>query len=458
MKKFAVLMLALAVLCLYAAAQDSPAAPQEKKVFSYAYSIDDLPNGMRVITVPTDSPNLVALYMVVKTGSRNEVEPGKSGFAHLFEHLMFRGSKKYTPEQAEEVLRRAGASSNAYTTDDRTVYHAVFSKEDLDRMMDVQANAFQHLQYSRDAYKTETGAVLGEYNKNSANPISKLYEVLRETAYTKHTYSHTTMGYIKDIEDMPNLYDYSLEFYNRYYRPEYVTMLAVGDVQRDQVLALAKKHYGDWKRGSYVAQIPAEPPQTSPQVRHVDWPTPTLPWVVVAYRGAAYSDSDKQAAALDLLANLAFGQNSDLYQKLVLKEQKVATMDGGQDMRVDPELFAVMARVKDVKDVNYVRDQILATYKQFAETLVPADRLAATRSRMRYDFALSMDSSSAIAGALAPYIALRSTPETINRRYALYEQVSPEDIREAARKFFTEHNQTVVTLSTKANSSEKGGL
>src|ERR1041384_2832627 len=108
-------------------------AQTTRKAFAYDYTVDDLPNGLRLITVPTDYPNLVATYIVVSTGSRNEIEKGKSGYAHLFEHLMFRRSQNYTAEQRDEILKHAGASSNAYTTDDRTVYHVVASKEDLEQ-------------------------------------------------------------------------------------------------------------------------------------------------------------------------------------------------------------------------------------------------------------------------------------------------------------------------------------
>ena len=196
----------------------SNANAQTRKVFPYDYKIDDLPNGLRVITVPTDYPNLVAFYTVVSTGSRNEVEPGKSGYAHFFEHLMFRGSENYPPGSFDRIMKKAGASSNAYTSDDRTVYHATFAKEDLDAIMKLQADRFLRLKYDEPEFKTEALAVLGEYNKNSASPAFKMYEVLRETAFKKHTYSHTTMGYIKDIEDYPNQFEYSRTFWNRWRR------------------------------------------------------------------------------------------------------------------------------------------------------------------------------------------------------------------------------------------------
>jgi zinc protease len=451
MKNLIVLLLALALPGVLFAQTKQP-----RKVFPYTYSIDDLPNGLRLITVPTDYPNLVSLYIVVQTGSRNEVEPGKTGYAHFFEHLMFRGSEHFSADQRDAILKRAGADSNAYTSDDRTVYHEVFSKEDLPQIMELEADRFKNLKYERNPYKTEALAVKGEYNKNSANPTSKLFEVLRETAYKSHTYAHTTMGYIKDIEDFPNQYEYSLEFFKRYYRPEYSTIVVVGDVTQAQALALTKKYWSDWQKGNYVPQIPKEPEQTEPRTAHVDWPSPTLPWVVVGFRGPAYSDTSKDKAALDLLATIAFGENSDLYQRLVIKEQK-ATDEFGPDFenKVDPELFAVWCAVKKQEDVDYVRDQILATYKRYTTELIPKAMLAQTSSRLRYSFALRMNSSEAIAGSLAPYISLRRSPQTIDKLYALYESITPEDVRAVASRYFVEKNRTIVTLATKTDS--KGG-
>src|ERR1700681_763962 len=176
------------------------AANAQIKTFPFAYTQQDLPNGLRLVTIPTDSPNLVSIYIVVQTGSRNEVEPGKTGFAHLFEHLMFRGTEKYSPEKYQEVLSRAGAASNASTGDDLTQYYTTFSKEDLPQILAMESDRFQHLKYSPELFKTETGAVLGEYNKNSSNPGEKLDEVLHDTAFDRHTYKHTTMGFLKDVQ------------------------------------------------------------------------------------------------------------------------------------------------------------------------------------------------------------------------------------------------------------------
>ncbi len=427
---------------------------QMKKVFPYNYTVNDLPNRLRVVIVPTDYPNLVSLYTVVQAGSRNEVEENKSGYAHFFEHLMFRGSENYPAGRFDEIMKKAGASSNAYTSDDRTVYHETFAKEDLDEILGLEADRFKNLKFSEEQFKTEAGAVLGEYNKNSASPLFKMYEVLRETAFNKHTYSHTTMGYLKDIKDYPNQYGYALQFFKRFYRPENVTLVVVGDIKKDEVLAKVKKYYGDWKGVDFKQQIPVEPAQKEARKAHIDWDSPTLPYVGVAYHAPAFSETEKDAAALDLMSAIAFGENSDIYQKLVLNEQKAVFVSPDFDNHLDPELFTVFAQVKDIKDLDYVKDEIIKTYKKYTQEKVPQKQLDQTRSRLRYGFSLGMNSNDAIAGTLAQFIALRRSPDTIDKIFALYDSITPEDIRAMANKYFNDNSQTIITLTSKKGGAE----
>lgn len=423
------------------------AAQPSGKTFPYAYTQEDLPNGLRVVAIPTDFPNIVSLFIVVQTGSRNEVEPGHTGFAHLFEHVMFRGTAKFPPEKYEQVLQRAGAASNAFTSDDLTAYHTTFSKEDLETMLMMEADRFQNLKYPENVFRTESLAVLGEYNKNSASPTTKLDEVMMDTAFDRHTYKHTTMGFLKDIQDMPNQYEYSLKFFDRYYRPEYTTIVVAGDIKPAHVRALVDKYWGAWKRGDYKADIPVEPPQQGPRMGHVDWPTATLPWVNVAFKSPAYTDSEPDSAALDAISFLGFSANSDLYQKLVVEEQKVDVLAGSNPDNVDPNLFQVYARVKNPADMDYVRDQILAAVDRFREEPVPADKLEAVKYHLRYSFSLHMDNSEAVANTVARYVALRRTPATIDKLYAQYAALTPEVVQRIARKYLTENGRTIVTLT-----------
>jgi zinc protease len=434
---FALLMGALA----------ATAAGPPRKAFPYTYDQHDFPNGLRLVTVPTDYPNVVALYIVVETGSRNEVEPGKSGFAHLFEHMMFRGTPEYPPAKYEAALKDAGAASNAYTSSDLTAYHTVFSKEDLEGMLKMEADRFQNLAYPPEVFKTESLAVLGEYNKNSADPVQKMYETLCDTAFDRHTYKHTTMGFLKDIENMPNQYEYSRQFFDRYYRPEYTTIVVAGDVTPEAARALVGKYWGEWKRGAYRAEIPPEPPQKGPRKNHVAWPTPTLPWLMVAFRGPAYSDEAMDQAALDLISYLGFSESSALYQKLVIQEQKAESVDASNPDRVDPFLFDVTARLKKAADLDAVQADVLKTLAEFTQKPVEAARLDQVKSHLRYQFALSLNNSQAVAGVVARFVALRRTPETINRLYEVYDRITPEDIQAVARKYFAEDGRTIVTLT-----------
>jgi len=435
-------LLLLACVAVVAIAADVP-----QKTFPFAYTQEDLPNGLRLITIPTDSPNLVSVYIVVQAGSRNEVEPGKTGFAHLFEHMMFRGTEKYPPEKYNEVLSRAGAASNASTSNDLTVYHTTFSKEDLPEILAMESDRFQNLKYSPEAFKTESGAVLGEYNKNSANPAEKLDEVLQDTAFDRHTYKHTTMGFLQDIKDMPNQYDYSIKFFDRYYRPEYTTIIVAGDVDAKQVRPLVDKTFGGWARGSYHADIPVEPKQQGPREAHVDWPSPTLPLLTIAYKGPAYTDAEKDTVALDAFATLVFGPNSELYQKLVVREQKLDSLGAYAPSEVDPDLFEISARLKHVEDLPAIRQEILDAVKRFEAELIPAEKLEAVKKRERYGFTLRLDNSESVAQTVASYVALRRTPDTIDKLYVQYGALTPEDVREMARKYLIESGRTIVTLT-----------
>jgi zinc protease len=406
-----------------------------------------LPNGLKVIVVPTGFPNIVSLQIPVQTGSRNEVEPGKSGFAHFFEHMMFRGTKAYPPEKYQAVMTRAGARTNAYTSDDYTNYHATFAKEDLAQILEMEADRFQNLAYSEEDFKTEARAVLGEYNKNSASPVNKLIEVQRDHAFTTHTYKHTTMGFLKDIEDMPNQFAYSKEFFDRWYRPEHVTIIVAGDVKAAEVFPLVEKHWGVWKRGTFSAKIPVEPPATGPVAAHVPWPSATLPYVSVAFHAPAFSETAKDWAAMDVLLTLSFGATSDLRKRLVDQEQKVDQMFAFAPASEDPSLATVGARVKKMEDALYVRDEILRTFRRAATELVPEKRLRDALASERYSLLRSLDNTEQIASTIAQFVHYRRSFATLNQLYRVYETLTPADLQRVAAAHFTDAGLVVTTLS-----------
>src|SRR3954468_265275 len=142
------------------------AAGSRAGTFPYPIQPETLPNGLRVVFVPMDSPGLFAYFTLVRVGSRDEVEPGHTGFAHFFEHMMFRGTKRFPAEAQQQLVQRLGLDSNAFTWDDETVYYYSGPNQALAEVIELEADRFQHLEYDVEAFRTEAKAVLGEYNKN----------------------------------------------------------------------------------------------------------------------------------------------------------------------------------------------------------------------------------------------------------------------------------------------------
>lgn len=424
------------------------------QILPYPIQQKQLANGLNVVTVQFDSPGLAAFFIVMRVGSRNEVEEGVTGFAHFFEHMMFRGTEKYPRERYNEVLKSIGAGANANTWFDRTIYHMTGDAAKLETMFEIEADRFMGLKYTEHDFKTEAGAVKGEYTKNNASPYAQLEENLLNTAFDKHTYKHTTMGFLKDIIDMPNQYNYSLEFFNRYYRPEYATIVVVGDAKAEQVNALAEKYFGMWKRGSYISTVTPEPKQDSTRYTHLQNGS-IPPSLSLNFKTPAYSDVDINVPAIDVLNEILFSETSPLYKKLVLEEQKVRSISGNMMFTRDPYLSSIDANLVKKEDLQYVKDEIMKAIEEFKKNGTNEETLAKTKSRMKYSYAMSIDNPSGIANSLSTFITLIGDPESLNRLYALYEKVTVEDLKNAAAKYYVPSGLTVATISADAQGGVK---
>jgi zinc protease len=440
----------VAALALLMSAPGQAAPVPQGSLLPFPAAEKTLANGLKVIVVPTGFPNIVSLQIPVQTGSRNEVEPGKSGFAHFFEHMMFRGTAAFPPEKYQSIMTRAGARTNAYTTDDYTNYHATFAREDLETILQIEADRFQNLAYEESAFKTEARAVLGEYNKNSAEPVRKLLEVQRESAFQTHTYKHTTMGFLKDIEAMPGQFEYAKTFFQRWYRPEYTTVIVAGDVTPEQVFPLVEKYWGGWARGRFAVDVPQEGPPKGPVYAHVPWSSPTLPWVLAAFHGPAFSTTDKEFAAVDLLLDLTFGPTSDLHKRLVEDEQKVDQLFPYLPGNQDPYLVTAGARVKKPEDALYVRDALLGAFAQARRRPLEPGRVADAKSNARYALLRSLDNTEAIAAILARFVRYQRSFDTLNDYYRVYDTLTPADLLQAAQKYFTDERLVITTLAHEA--------
>jgi zinc protease len=416
------------------------------KILPYPIYRYKMSNDLTVVTVPFNSPGIAAFYIIVRAGSRNEVEPGVTGFAHFFEHMMFRGTDKYPKDKYEEVLKSIGASANANTSLDRTVYHMLGDAGKLELMFELESDRFQNLHYSEHDFKVEAGAVKGEYTKNFADPQQQLDEKIREVAYDKHTYKHTTMGFFKDIVDMPNQYEYSLKFYKRFYRPEYCTIVVVGDVTPEQVKALSEKYFGKWEKGNYNPDIPAEPEQKETRFCHIK-NSETLPFLSLNYKGVAFSDNSIDIPALYIMSSVYFSQKSDLYKKLVLNEKKIRSIYCGPPFNRDAELIDIGSTVRKKEDMQYVKDEIMKTLEQIKTAKIDDESLNAAKSNIKYSFAMRIDNPGAIANTIASFISVGGNPEAVNNFYAMFDRVTADDIINVARKYFVETGLTIGTIS-----------
>lgn len=435
------------------AAKEAEPPEVEDDILPYPIHQQRLDNGLNVVTVPFDSPGTVAFYIVVRVGARDEIEDGVTGFAHFFEHMMFRGTDNYPKEKYQAVLKSTGASANANTSSDRTVYHMTGNVAKLDQMFEVEADRFLNLNYSEHGFKAEAGAVKGEYTKNFANPYQRLNEKMKDTAFDVHTYKHTTMGFFEDIVDMPNQFDYSREFFRRFYRPEYTSIIVVGDVRPEQVNTLAQQYFGNWTKGNYESDVPGEPVQTETRYAHLqDGSIP--PFFSLNYKGPAFSDDSIEMPALDVLSQVLFAPTAPLYNKLVIEERKARFLGGGAFDSRDPNLFTIQASLVNKDDMQYVKDEVIRAIEDIKENGVEEKVLRDIKSNLKYGFAMSIDNPDTIANSLAHYISLTGDPETINKLYRQYDRVSVEDLREVTKKYFVESGLTIATITGDA----EGGL
>ena len=430
---------------LLTAAPDSAAAGP---AFPFEVHQQTLDNGLRAYAIPIDSPGVVAYWSVVRAGSRNEVEPGRSGFAHFFEHMMFRGTERYSEEAYNDVLKAMGADSNAWTWNDQTTYHITAGAEGLAQIVDIEADRFQHLRYGEPEFQKEARAVLGEYNKSASNPASKLNEALRDLAYDVHSYQHRTMGFLRDIEAMPQGFDYGALFFDRYYRPDNVVLIGAGDLEPAAFFELIRQHYGAWQPGPERPPVPQEPPQTGERRDHVAWEAPTLPRLAIGWHAAAFSTTDVTHPALEVLANAVFAERAPLYRRLVIEQQTVQQLSADNPSTVDPALFEVHATVKDVAHLPAVEAAIHDELARVAREGVDAQTLAEVKSHLRYGFAARLATAAGVASIAGWYVSLTGEVDSINAWFDLLVRVTSEDVARAAAATFRAGNRSVVTLAT----------
>ena len=419
---------------------------QTSGIIPYETHAETLDNGLKVIFMPMEGQGLISYWSIVRTGSRDEFEEGRSGFAHFFEHMMFRGTEKFPSELYDEALTTIGANGNAYTTDDLTAYHLSIAAEDLERAIELESDRFKSLSYSKPVFETEAGAVYGEYRKNRTDPLYTLYEAMTATAFTMHPYAHMVIGHENDIAAMPTMYEYSRSFFSRYYRPDNTVIFIAGNVESDSVMELLAEHYGDWAPGYAAPEIPVEPAQQEERRVEVTYEGRTLPYIWLAYKFDRFRPENATYVAADILVDLAFGSTSELYQKLVIDEQVVERLNATTNVNRDPGLLDIYARIKDPERVDYVIESIDTTIAAFQASTPDPERLAAVQSRLKYEFLMGLQTPESIARRLTRYVGVTGGLEGVEALYRTYESITPGDVQNAARLYLDSTRRTVAIL------------
>lgn len=413
-------------------------------IFPFETRRIDLDNGLRAYFVDCCAPGQIAFVSMVRTGARDEVEEGKTGFAHFFEHMMFRGTDKYPDYDA--ATETMGAARNAFTSNDYTVYYLVVASEYLEQVMDLESDRFQNLGYSEAEFRTEAGAILGEYQNSAYTPVNVLDRMVRATAFDEHTYGHQTIGLEADIRAMPEGYEYSLDFHDRFYRPENVVLVVAGDLDFGAAESMVREYYAGWEPGYRAPDVPVEPEQTAPRDRVVEYNGSTLPIVSINYKAPAWSADEKSAVATEVLGDVAFGPNSDIYRELVIEEQRVQYLFPGFGLSRDPGLVTIQSMVTEPGDVDAVEAELLAAVERAREEPVDPELLADTKSNLRYSFLMGLETAQNVAFSLIGTVINTGGIEAIDDYYRTLEEVTADDVREAARRFLTEDRRTIVTL------------
>jgi zinc protease len=403
-----------------------------------------LENGMQILIWPDqDIPN-VALYNWVRAGSRNEV-PGITGLAHFFEHMMFNGTSTRAPGEFDRILEANGARNNAFTTSDVTVYQDWFPRTALETVFELEADRLRNLSFDPGIIESERGVVQSERRlRVEDSQLGRLQEQVQATAFVAHPYGIPTIGWPSDIAA------WSLEdlktFFSTYYAPNNCTLVLVGDVDPEHVLALARK---------YLEPIPAqdppkpvhtkEPPQQGERRVRIEAEAQT-PLVQFAYH--AVSGADKRQAALELLSRiLTDGDASRLHRSLVEEQKLAISADSYVEGGFDPGLVWFFLSLPAGTDPAKAEAAFDAEIERLRREGVTAEELARARNQALADFWRGLATIDGKALTLGTYAVLRGGHERLFEAPREYEQVSAEDIRKLAVELLNPNNRTVGVLA-----------
>jgi zinc protease len=415
------------------------------------YTMTTLPNGLQVVFLEDHSTPIVHTEVWYHVGSKNE-KPGRTGFAHLFEHMMFKGSKNVEPEGHPSYISSVGGQSNAYTNEDATVFWQTTPAQYLPLVLWLEADRMASLRIDEKVFKTEREVVKEERRMRVDNqPYGRLNEIIYNQAFTVHPYKHPTIGSMADLE-AASIEDVR-DFFRTYYVPNNATLVIVGDFDSKEALGLVTQYLGRVPTsGKPVPRdIPKEPAQTKEKrvTLTEGWP---LPAVVVAYHITfdGHPDSYPLHIASKVLSD---GQSSRIYRDLVYSKQLALAAFGGGNIIEDPNLFFAVAIVQPGKTPDEAIKALIGQFERLKAEPISGNELQQAKNQFARDYILGRESNKDKASALAHAVVIHKDIKTADGEFDIFMNTTAADVQRVAKTYFTAENRLVVTIMPKGDGS-----
>jgi zinc protease len=438
----ALLALLLAAFVAHgAAALEDPAARAR---------LTTLENGLRVVTLEDHTTPVVSYQSWVHVGSGDEAR--WTGLAHLFEHMMFRGSEHVSGELRDELLRERGARGNAYTTDDVTVFFEDVSAENLPLVIDLEAERFRNLVISPEVLETERQVVLEERRMRTGDsPSGRLIETLLGLTFIAHPYRTPTIGWISDVEKVG--VGTCRDFFRSYYRPNDVVISIAGDFDAEDALARIRARYGGWERGPEPPRNPTEEPEQDGERRAVVHLPIRAPLVGIAWHAPKAGDPD--GPALDVLSEiLSSGRTSRLQRKLVYEAQEALSAYGGYWELEHAGLFYAGASVRPGKDIDRAEADLFAEIARLRETQATPEELEKAKRGLEVSLLGNLTTANNLASRMAEDLLLFGRIRPLDERLAKIRAVTAADVQRVAQSYLRPGKRSVVHVLPAAEDAD----
>jgi zinc protease len=408
------------------------------------YELSTLPNGLTLVLSEDHSTPIVHLQLWYHVGSKNE-SPGRTGFAHLFEHLMFKGSRNVEPEGHTSYISSVGGQANAYTEDDVTVFWESVPAQYLPLALWLEADRMASLRITKETFSNERDVVKEERRMRVDNqPYGRLNEIIYNLAFTTHPYKHATIGSMQDLE-AASVEDVR-DFYNTYYVPANATLALVGDFDPVQAKELVDEYLGRVPKADRAVprDIPKEPPQTKERRVTLEEPWP-LPAVIVAHH--ITFDGHRDSYPLHIASKvLSDGQTSRIYQKLVYETQIAVAAFGGANLIEDPNLFYAVAIVQPGHTPDEAINALIAELDRLKGEPISDHELQRTKNQFARDYIVGRETNQQKAAQLAHAVVIHHDVTTADGEFDIFQNITTADVQRVARTYFTPENRLVITL------------